>query len=94
MKLKTRRRLGTTAFAIGLVTPVVVTSLRSQPAYVCHYDQLAGNPCPATGPGPGGIIVAVVLVVIGIVLLAPWWLHWLVGRPAPKDPDPPAEDET
>lgn len=29
------------------------------------------------------------LVIIGIALLAPWWLYWLAGKPHPSDPDPP-----
>jgi len=85
MKLKSRRTLGTFAFAIGICTPLISAGLRSQPSYVCQDDQITGTPCPPTGPAPASWVIAVTLVIIGVALLAPWWLHWLVGKPPPSD---------
>jgi hypothetical protein len=88
MKLRTRKTLGTLALTVGIALPLISAGLNAQPASVCHYDQLAGTPCPATGPAPASIVLAVALVIIGVVMLAPWWLHWRVGRPAPRDDEP------
>jgi hypothetical protein len=86
MRLKSRRTLGMFALGFGIATPIISDGLRSQPAYVCTDARLVGNPCPATGPAPAAWVIAVVLVVFGIAMLAPWWLHWLAGKPVPTDP--------
>jgi hypothetical protein len=98
MRLRTRKTLGILAFIGGIALPIMVGSIRYQPAGSCGvqnlstpYDQVTvGTPCPYTGVG-GWWIVSVILVLIGLALLAPWWLHWLAGKPAPADPP---EDES
>jgi H+/Cl- antiporter ClcA len=87
MRLRTRRRLGIASVAVAIAAPIISDGLRSQPAYVCTYAKLAGNPCPPTGPAPAAWVIAVVLAIIGIAMLAPWWLHWFTGTPPPRDPD-------
>ena len=92
MKLRSRRTLGMFSLAFGIASPIVSAGLRSQPAYVCADAKLVGNPCPPTGPAPAAWVLAVVLVIAGVLLLAPWWLHWLAGKPPPSDP--PNEEMT
>lgn len=44
----------------------------------------AGYNCSDVPP-PLSITVAVILVVVGIVTLAPWWLRWLTDSKPPED---------
>jgi hypothetical protein len=44
-----------------------------------------------TGPSSGQtLVIALVLLIAGIVLTAPWRLHWLIRRPPPSDPPTPS----
>jgi hypothetical protein len=88
MKLKTRRTLGGLCFVGAVVVPLVSASARYQDPGVCKIDQLSGTPCPPSGPAPTAWGVAVVLVLAGLALYAPWLLHWLIGKPPPSDPPP------
>jgi len=88
VRLKVRRILGGLCLAGVVVTPGVGAALRSQP--VCE----AGVPVCAqglpTGPSSGQtLVIALVLLIAGIVLTAPWRLHWLIRRPPPSDPPNP-----
>ena len=88
MRLKIRRILGGLCLLGAVVIPGVGAALRSQP--VC----VAGVPVCAQGinRGPSSgqtLVVALVALIAGIVLIAPWRLQWLIRRPPPSDPPGP-----
>ena len=47
--------------------------------------QIMGDGHCDTAPPTGAWIVAGVLVIVGILTLAPWWLPWIAGvKPPPE----------
>ena len=89
MRLKTRRILGGLCLVGTVVILGVGAALRLQP--VCQ----AGAPVCAQGIPTGlstwqTLVIALVPLIAGIVLIAPWRLHWLIRRPPPSDPRTPS----